>query len=154
MIDEFTTKVWSVDEKLPELERYVLVHTTITNWLDSDMEGLHWIVACRREDEKWKLGNNKRPYRWNRFSGHHFFGQDVNLWCEIPRGITAPPQEDSEPCKHCFKEVTSPTSMDFYIVTEVCSLCGFVKPGHRTAPDPVFVKAFAKMKEEEGKEKS
>ncbi len=93
-------------DKLPEPNQYVLVHVPDRPWLDDDdPEGNRfWRVAkfmvgiSLKERAALSLlhrcalrftaadqhGNNHRPYCWIEFGPDRHFGQDVDLWCELP----------------------------------------------------------------------
>jgi hypothetical protein len=73
-----------VDQCLPAYGTFVLCHYTGGNWSDNDdQEGCEWVVAQLRRCVV--QGNNLRPYYWSQFGPGTLFGQDVDLWCELPR---------------------------------------------------------------------
>ena len=94
------------EDQLPNDNQYVLIHLNISNWGDPhDPDGdRYWRVAkfCRgiskmeREampdshprkrtqrgcDEQ---SNNEKPDSWNEFGPSSHFGQNVDLWAELP----------------------------------------------------------------------
>tara|TARA_R110000851_G_scaffold26163_3_gene74447 strand:+ start:291 stop:545 length:255 start_codon:yes stop_codon:yes gene_type:complete len=78
----------------------------IDNWGDDDdpFGDRYWVVvkfikgmsekdrALLPDDNERKVtyrkgdihGNNRRPYEWQAFGPSSFFGQEVDLWCELP----------------------------------------------------------------------
>jgi hypothetical protein len=83
-----SNQVYSTKTHLPPFGRYVLCHHTRGTWRDSsDQEGVNWVVLKRVPAEVW--GNNNVPYKWEEFGPDSFFGQDIDKWCEIPRGSDA-----------------------------------------------------------------
>ena len=79
------TRVYKTSERLPPLGRYVLCHHTRGTWVDRhDPEGVNWVVLRRVVAPIG--GNNLVPYEWDEFGPDRFFGQDVDLWAELPRG--------------------------------------------------------------------
>ncbi len=101
-----------LEDKLPFNKQYVLIHLNKTNWHDSDdpKKNRHWVVAkfirgistAEREafdidDARKKCfiaadehNNNKKPYNWETFGASRYFGQEVNLWCELPEIVKCP----------------------------------------------------------------
>ena len=74
----------SINDALPPLGVFVLVHLTIDNWRSSsDQAGVNFVVAKREMDGNG--GNNLKPYRWSQFGPTYHFGQDVDFWMPIPR---------------------------------------------------------------------
>lgn len=96
--------------QMPPANQYVLIFVPDSPWIDSsDQYGVFWKVAkcvygISAEDRK-KLaesdnptererakrfypedeqGNNEKPYRFKEFGPGSFFGQEVDLWCELP----------------------------------------------------------------------
>jgi hypothetical protein len=96
--------------QMPPANQYVLIYVPDRPWHDSDdMYGVFWKVAkCvhgismaeravlaksddyfdrkraktyRREDEQ---GNNQKPYCFEEFGPDYHFGQEVDMWCELP----------------------------------------------------------------------
>lgn len=91
-------------DKLPNPDSYVLIHNIGGNWHEDS-------IYCRCVVAKFKVGislqyrnklsndnerkkiyytedehaNNQKPYAWKTFGGDYFFGQDVDMWCEIPQ---------------------------------------------------------------------
>lgn len=101
-------KLVSVNDRLPENNRYVLARVPKQPWGDNDdQEGCFWKVVkfvrgiSIKERDALPDGhprkslysggdehfNNRRPYHWEEFGTGHFFGQDVDYWCELPRNI-------------------------------------------------------------------
>jgi hypothetical protein len=91
---------------LPQEGRYVLAHHTRGTWIDStDQYGCEWVVVKMRRgisleereamddsDERKRIycmedefGNNNVPYAWAQFGPDSFFGQNIDMWMEIPR---------------------------------------------------------------------
>lgn len=74
----------SVEDALPKIGRYVLIHLNIDNWEDrGDQVGVYFKVAARRTAQK--EGNNERKFAWDEFGPSEHFGQEVDYWMEIPR---------------------------------------------------------------------
>lgn len=96
----------SVEEKLPEPNKYVLAKHNRGTWYDSDdQKNVNCVVVklkkgisqkdrdklssinnpvsntYKAEDEH---GNNLVPYAWFTFGPDKFFGQEITHWCEIP----------------------------------------------------------------------
>lgn len=93
-------------DRLPKDKQYVLAFLPDKPWFDSDApDNEHkWVVVKFVKglsmDEREKLpntdkrkieytgadqeGNNLEPYCWHTFGPSSFFGQDVELWCELP----------------------------------------------------------------------
>lgn len=98
--------------EMPPAGKYILVYAEHRPWCDStDKAGVFWKVAkCvygitleqretmrnsnniadkeranryRPEDEG--CGNNMKPYRFIEFGPDSHFGQDIDIWCELPR---------------------------------------------------------------------
>ena len=96
--------------QMPPANQYVLIFVPDSPWIDSaDQYGAFWKVAkcvygISAEDRK-KLaesdnpadrkrakiicsedehGNNEKPYYFDEFGPGSFFGQEVDLWCELP----------------------------------------------------------------------
>lgn len=99
--------VFSIKDRLPENNTYVLVHRVRGNWRDSDdPQGVNWVVAkfvrglsleervalpdtdmdkylyCFEDEERH--GNNSVPYAWKTFGPLQIFGQDVDYWAPLP----------------------------------------------------------------------
>lgn len=71
-------------DNLPEDNTYVVAHYTGGNWIDSkDQRGCEWKVVKFRECAPGF--NNLLPYEWIEFGPGKLFGQDVDLWFELPR---------------------------------------------------------------------
>lgn len=97
----------NVTDRLPEDNQYVLAHLTIDNWDDDDDPdgNRYWVVvkfrkgiskeersALPESSEKARIyssadehGNNLVPYNWNEFGPGQYFGQEVDVWCELPK---------------------------------------------------------------------
>lgn len=93
-------------EDLPSNNQYVLIHLTIDNWGDMDDPNgdRYWRVAKFKrglsdeersllpDDDRRKItyrgedqwANNLVPYCWDEFGPDSHFGQDVDLWHELP----------------------------------------------------------------------
>lgn len=85
------TTIHLCKDKLPVNGTYVVCHYTGGNWDDSDdQEGCNWKVAKFRGAAV--EGNNLVPYEWDEFGPGTFFGQDVDMWFELPRGEKCPKQ--------------------------------------------------------------
>lgn len=96
--------------QIPPANQYVLIYVPDSPWHDSDdMYGVFWKVAkcvygismAEREalakSDKWldrnrakhyhsedEFGNNEVPYCFEEFGPGSFFGQEVDMWCELP----------------------------------------------------------------------
>lgn len=99
-------KPFKVTEKLPQHNQYVLAHLTLDNWRDGDdpLANRYWVVVKFvkgiSKAERVKLpdsdkrkrtiygcdehGNNLKPYEWDSFGPSSYFGQYVDVWCELP----------------------------------------------------------------------
>lgn len=99
----------STKDRLPKNNTYVLARYNRGNWRDShDQEGCQWLVVkfvrgmsikertealmtkraltYKPEDE---FGNNRVPYCWKEFGHATIFGQDIDVWADLPiRNIT------------------------------------------------------------------
>lgn len=71
------------DDKLPPLNRYVLIHYNRGNWMDQDQEGCEWKVAKRIAVRV--SGNDVVPYAWEEFGMCKYFATDIDRWEELPR---------------------------------------------------------------------
>jgi len=93
-------------DKLPKHNQYVLARLNITNWGDDDdpTGNRYWVVvkfkrglSLEERDEVPRMnprryefhscdehGNNLKPYCWDSFGPSCHFGQDVDVWCELP----------------------------------------------------------------------
>lgn len=93
-------KVYSVTESFPAHSEIVLVHLTRKNWLhNGKAEGPHlWRVAWLEAADVTEY--NEVPYKWNEFGPGGYYGQEVDLWCELPAAPSKPDQsaivEDKE----------------------------------------------------------
>lgn len=96
----------SVEERLPEINKYVLAKHKRGTWHDDDdKKNVNCVVVKLKKGislndrEKLSLmnhplskvykaedehGNNLVPYAWFTFGPDYFFGQEITLWCEIP----------------------------------------------------------------------
>ena len=96
--------------EMPPEGKYILVYVPDMPWRDStDQRGVFWKVAkfvkgmskeerrvlensdnpVDRERARWycsadEFGNNRRPYYFDTFGPDSYFGQDVDIWCELP----------------------------------------------------------------------
>lgn len=96
--------------EMPPANKYILAYVS-ANWCDpSDQNNVFWcVVKCvygislkQREiysnsdnyferkrskiirfGDEW--GNNKKPYEFDEFGPGSFFGQDIDIWCELPK---------------------------------------------------------------------
>ena len=95
-----------ITDKLPENNQYVLAHLTLDNWGDDDdlVGNRYWVVVkfrkglskidrealCVSNPRKRikecpdEADNNLKPYCWDSFGPSQYYGQDVDLWCELP----------------------------------------------------------------------
>lgn len=93
--------------QIPPEHKYILIYVGGRFWSDSDdQEGKYWRVAKMvkgisskermelsmkgdtRADEFWfgdEDGNNEVPYRFDEFGPDDHFGQNVDIWCELPK---------------------------------------------------------------------
>lgn len=107
----FETVIHNVNDKLPANNTYVLARYTGGNWHDRDhQEGCVWVVAKftrgisikEREDmpddvterdtprnkiikSEDEYGNNTKAYSWSEFGPSTLFGQEVDLWMDLPK---------------------------------------------------------------------
>ena len=96
--------------QMPPANKYVLIYLPGQPWSDSDDEyGKFWKVAkcvygiskTKREElsksasvfNQYRAktiqfgdedGNNVKPYRFKEFGPGQYFGQEVDIWCELP----------------------------------------------------------------------
>lgn len=78
----------SVDVRQPPANTYVLARYVGGNWHDADDQaGCVWKVVKFMHSID-ASGDNQRPYQWREFGPGIWFGQDFDLWCDIPRGRT------------------------------------------------------------------
>lgn len=92
--------------EMPPANKYVLIRLKAAPWIDhSDQSNVLWKVAkCiygisieERQELKKKgfhraniyktgdeWGNNAKPYEFKEFGPGTYFGQDVDVWCELP----------------------------------------------------------------------
>lgn len=97
--------------QMPPSNKYVLIYLPRSPWFDShDKYGVHWKVAkcvygITMEERKVLLSsdrfsdydrglrfypedehaNNKTPYYFREFGPSQWFGQEVDVWCELPK---------------------------------------------------------------------
>ena len=98
------------NREMPPANKYVLIFVPGLPWSDSDDEyGKHWKVAkcvygisrterielsnsssCSERERARTFqfgdedGNNLMPYRFKEFGSDSYFGQEVDIWCELP----------------------------------------------------------------------
>lgn len=98
----------SREGEIPNNNEYVVARYTGGNWHDSDdQEGCVWkvvkFIRGLSDDERAALpdsnpkkkkygkedehGNNLKPYCWQEFGPGCIFGQDIDLWFRLPRGL-------------------------------------------------------------------
>jgi hypothetical protein len=79
----------SVEDRLPRDNTYVLARYTGVKRRDKDdEEGCVWkVVKFVRLHPGFDRGNNQRDYEWREFGSGKLFGQDVDIWCELPRAL-------------------------------------------------------------------
>ncbi len=80
-------KIHSVAEHLPQPNTYVLARYAGGNWRDGDDQaGCVWQVVKFEPiaPGEYADGNNRRPYRWKEFGPGSYFGQDFDVWCDLP----------------------------------------------------------------------
>lgn len=102
-MNKLTDKWICVDEELPEDRTYVLVIHNLGTWIDDDdpkrvnvvvVKFVKGITLTEREQmsecTRKRLfmacdehGNNLKPYCWDQFGPHKFFGQQVTYWKPI-----------------------------------------------------------------------
>ena len=96
--------------EMPPEGKYILIYVPDRPWRDStDQRGVFWKVAkfvkgisleerrklensdnpVDRERARWftsadEFGNNRRPYYFDTFGPDSYFGQEVDIWCELP----------------------------------------------------------------------
>lgn len=95
--------------EMPPANKYVLIYCGSRPWIDSDDDPKWKVAKCvygismeqREELEKSdslvdrfragyiypedEWGNNLAPYRFKEFGPDSFFGQEVDIWCELPK---------------------------------------------------------------------
>lgn len=69
--------------EMPPFGKYVLIYAGHRPWGDStDLKNVYWRVAkCVPAEVS---GNNKVPYRFDEFGPDSHFGQEIDIWCELP----------------------------------------------------------------------
>lgn len=75
----------STEDHLPRPHTYVLARYVGGNWRDKDdQDGCVWRVVKFVPDAKNCSLNNKKPYYWREFGAVEWFGQNFDVWCELP----------------------------------------------------------------------
>ena len=96
--------------EFPPEGKYIAIYTKRGGWIDSDdRSGVYWKIAKTEygisNEERQRLaasenfydqqrarehrpadeeGNNEKPYRFKEFGPDAWFGQDVDIWFELP----------------------------------------------------------------------
>ena len=79
----------SVAVRQPPANTYVLARYSRGNWHDGDDQaGCVWKVVKFIPASSDADGGNAQPYQWREFGPGIWFGQDFDLWCDLPREQT------------------------------------------------------------------
>ena len=71
--------------EMPPANKYVLIYCGNSPWRDStDQNGVRWKVAKCIYGDGLISGNNKVPYLFSEFGPARWFGQEIDIWCELP----------------------------------------------------------------------
>lgn len=136
--------------EMPPKNKYILIFLHNRPWNDDDdPSGVRWDVAkCEygiSKEERYRLsisknlddqrraklfyscdedGNNLRPYSFKQFGPSEYYGQEVDIWCELP----IVEKENEETCNHDFTDKDCKCyvkdNVKYLLQTYSCGFCG------------------------------
>lgn len=69
--------------EMPPMGKYVLIYAGNRPWCDStDPENVYWKVAKRVPAHVFD--DDLVPYKFTEFGPDDHFGEDIDIWCELP----------------------------------------------------------------------